>query len=308
MTAKFRIGTRNSPLARWQTDRILHLIKEYLPDLSVEIVPILTTGDKITNKSFAQIGDQGLFTKEIEIALIENRIDAAVHSMKDLESVLADGLIIGAVPERADVRDVFISRNVTGISSLPEGGRVLTGSLRRRAQLLNIRPDILIEDIRGNVATRLSKFYKGGADALIMAAAGMKRLGLEKEISGYIPIDNMLPAVGQGALAIEIRQDDETARSVCKVLNDTSLYKTVAAERSFLRELHGGCRVPIAGYAEIIENRIELTGMLASLDGRIMIKEKINGGTEEGEELGRELGEKVLSSGGKKILEEFRDL
>lgn len=306
MTGTFRIGTRDSRLARWQTDYVINLLRAAEPDLPVTIIPIKTTGDKVRDVPLEKIGSTGLFTKEIEKALLDNHVDAAVHSLKDLASELPEGLTIGAVPVREDVRDVLISRNAKTLDELPEGARILTGSIRRKAQLLSLRKDFRIEDIRGNVETRLKKFQNSDADALIMAAAGLKRLGLTEHISAYIPVETMLPAVGQGALAVEVRADDNKTLELCSKIDNKTLHAVAAAERSFLRHLHGGCRAPVGGLGEIRNDILELVGFAASLDGTSLVKKFVQGAISDAEDVGRKLAEKILNAGGKEILDSFR--
>jgi len=306
MNGVFRIGTRKSRLARWQTERIIHLLGKAAPDLQVETIMITTTGDRITDVPLANIGSQGVFTKELENALLDGRIDAAVHSMKDLESELPDGLMIGAVPERSDVRDALISEKYNSIGDLPEGAAVFTGSLRRKAQLLGMRPDIIIRDIRGNVETRLKKFRESDAAGLIMAAAGMQRLGLSDHIAGYIPVTELVPAVGQGALAVEIRADDERAKPVCALISDTSLELETGAERRFLRVLQGGCRIPAGAYAVMRDGTLTMTGTVTSIDGSRIIRRNVSGNPADAESLGERLANEILNAGGAEIINELR--
>ncbi|MFC1556392.1 hydroxymethylbilane synthase [candidate division KSB1 bacterium] len=307
MTGACRIGTRSSRLARYQTDRVAEMLKTTVPDIDIEIIPIATTGDRITDIPLNQIGSQGLFTKELEHALLDNLIDIAVHSMKDLESTLPGGLTIGAVPERDDARDVIISELHSSVEELPQGSTVFTGSLRRRAQLMAARNDLIINDIRGNVETRIKKFHESGAQALIMAAAGLRRLGLGDEIAGFIPVETILPAVGQGALAVEIRNDDNEAAELCRLINDEKRYAVAAAERRFLQVLQGGCRVPIGGYGMLNDGTLELTGMVASLNGEDVVRKKTAGNPDDAEELGEKLAETILQAGGREIIDSFPD-
>jgi len=316
MTGTFRIGTRDSRLARRQTECVISLLKSVELDLQITmakaityvIVPIKTTGDKVRDVPLEKIGSTGLFTKEIEKALLDNHIDAAVHSLKDLASELPEGLTIGAVPVREDVRDALISKNAKTLDELPEGAQILTGSLRRKAQLLNLRKDFRIEDIRGNVETRLKKFLDSDAEVsgLIMAAAGLKRLGLTEHIAAYIPVETMMPAVGQGALAVEVRADDNKSLELCSKINNKTLYAVTAAERSFLRHLQGGCRVPIGGLGNVKNDILELVGFTASTDGAVLVKKSVQGAISDTEDIGRRLAEKILNAGGKEILESFR--
>lgn len=305
MTKAIRIGTRDSRLARWQTDCVISLLKAAKPELSIIVVPIKTTGDRIHDVPLDKIGDIGIFTKEIEKALLDNTIDAAVHSLKDLASDLPEGLTIGAVPVREDVRDAMISRNAITLDELPQRAHIFTGSLRRKAQLLSLRKDFRIENIRGNVETRLKKFHNSEADALIMAAAGLKRLGLTKHIAAYIPEETVVPAVGQGALAVEVRSNDKKSLKLCSKINNETLYHIAAAERSFLRHIQGGCKVPIGGVGTVKDGLLELIGVVASLDGKMIVKESIQGNLSDAEYIGSQLAEKILRAGGKEILARF---
>jgi len=306
MPETFRIGTRVSRLARLQTDCFVSLLRAVEPDLPVTIVSIKTTGDRVHDVPLEKISSTGLFTKEIEKALLDNRIDAAVHSLKDLASELPEDLTIGAVPVREDVRDALISKNAKTPDELPEGARILTGSIRRKAQLLSLRRDFRIENIRGNVETRLKKFKNSDADALIMASAGLKRLGLTEHITAYIPVETMLPSAGQGALAVEVRADDTRSLELCSKIDDKTLHAVSAAERSFLRHLHGGCRVPVGGLGTVENNTLKLVGITASPDGTLLVKRSVQGDISDAEDVGRRLAEKILNAGGKKILESFR--
>jgi len=306
MTRPFRIGTRNSRLAHWQTDRVVRLLKRAAPNSFLIVIPITTTGDKFVHMPLDKIGDRGLFTKEIEKALLDERIDVGVHSLKDLESELPEGLVIGAVLEREDARDALISKSARSLAALPDGATVLTGSLRRKAQLLGMGRNFQIDTIRGNVETRLQKFRQSNAGGLIMACAGLKRLGLTREITEYIPVETMLPAAGQGALAVEIRSGDKQARALCSLLNDDKLFQVTAAERRFMQALQGGCSIPIAGFGRLRNNELELNGYLASLDGGTAVRDSVSGDLNNAEALGERLAQKILDAGGREILEELR--
>ena len=309
MANNLRIGTRDSRLARWQTDYVINLLKAADPGLSITVVPIKTKGDTIQNIPLENMGVTGIFTKEIERALLDESIDIAVHSLKDLESTLPEGLVIAAVPIREDARDVLIAKEHESLEELPAGTQVMTGSLRRKAQLLNLRDDLIIVNIRGNVETRLKKFKKSGPDVsgLIMAAAGLKRLELTDRISSYIPEDVLVPAVGQGALAIEARKDDKKTLKRCKKISNSTLETISKAERSFLRKMEGGCLIPVGGIGKIVDDNLELTGMIATIDGKKMVKKTITAEISEAENAGIRLAEKVLEDGGKEILESFSD-
>ncbi|MFC1492373.1 hydroxymethylbilane synthase [candidate division KSB1 bacterium] len=301
-----RIGTRKSRLAIIQTDKVVDMLRNAAPDVDFEKVLITTAGDREKEKPLEQIGERGLFTKEIERALLEDKIDAAVHSLKDLESTLPEGLIIGAVPERIEVRDVLISKSFNDIDELPENAKILTGSLRRKAQLSDISKDYVFDNIRGNIETRLKKFKASDADAMIMAGAGLIRMGFTSEIRSYIPVDMMIPSAGQGAIGIEVRTDDKNTKALMAKINDEIIYNITAGERAFLRELHGGCLIPVACNGCIINGRLELTGYLADLECEKSVSEKISGNFENSEILGKELAARVLAAGGRDILKDMQ--
>lgn len=301
---KIRIGTRGSALALKQTHLVRRRLHGLYPNAKIEIFQIKTKGDKITDAPLAKIGGKGLFVKEIEQALLSENIDLAVHSLKDVTTELPPGLCLGAITEREDPRDALIAKNGISFSQLPENAQIGTSSLRRRAQLLHLRPDLKIVPLRGNVDTRLRKLKTEKMDAIIMASAGLKRMGLEKEINEYLPFELILPAIGQGALAIEIREEDRW-QGIVSPLNHLPTALATMAERAFLRRLHGGCQVPIAAYAQIKDHRLLLNGMVADTDGRRLLKEKICGLPQEAEVLGKALAELLLSAGAKEILEEI---
>jgi hydroxymethylbilane synthase len=298
-----RIGTRGSPLAVWQAEWVRSQLLTLYPERPLEVVKIKTTGDKILDVPLAQVGGKGLFVKEIETALLEGRVDLAVHSMKDMPAEVPPGLCIGAVPERENPLDVLISRKGHLFGDLPKGARVGSSSLRRGAQVRYARPDITVHPLRGNLDTRLRKLETEGLDAVIVAAAGVKRLGLETRITEYIRETLMLPAIGQGALSIEVRKDDEAIRSLIAPMDHRETRLAVESERAFLARLEGGCQVPIAGHARVIEDRIELTGLVAEVDGSVLLRETVNGPCDRGESLGVELADRLLEQGGRKILE-----
>jgi hydroxymethylbilane synthase len=302
------IGTRGSQLALWQAHHIREELGRHFPQLTINVEIIKTTGDKILDSPLSSIGDKGLFTREIEHALLDGRIDLAVHSLKDLPTVLPDGLKIAAITAREDVRDVFIShpaKNHTGIDSLPLNAVIATGSLRRKCQLLNWRPDIRIVDIRGNLNTRFAKLETSGWDGMILARAGVVRLGFEERISETIPLERILPAVGQGALGIETRQNDAAIMKFIAPLASEAATISAKAERAFLRELEGGCQVPIGAYAYVEENRFIMSGLIGSLDGKRIVRGKTEGPTGEADERGRDLARVLYNSGGKAILDEI---
>ena len=306
MTRKYVIGTRGSDLALWQANLVRTRLESLFTEQEFEIKVIRTTGDQLLDIALSKIGDKGLFTRQIETALLNGEIDFAVHSLKDLQTVQPDGLIIGAVCDRETANDVFISKTHKSIDELPAGARVATGSLRRKSQLLNFRPDLEIVEIRGNVPTRLKKFQESDLDGLILAYAGIFRLGLEKSVSQLIPFSVMLPAVGQGAVAVEIREGDGEVLELAAKLESGPTRVCITAERSFLRRLEGGCQVPIGAYATIDGGNLHLEGMVGSLDGNVIFRESISGGTVEAEELGTRLAERLIEKGAAELLEETR--
>jgi hydroxymethylbilane synthase len=267
VTGLMRLGTRASPLAIAQTTMVRGRLEELHPSLEIEVVTIATSGDKIVDRRLSEVGGKGLFAKEIEEALLAGEIDAAVHSMKDLETHLPDRLCIGAVLPREDPRDAFIGKDVLALEALPIGAVVGTTSLRRQAQLLALRPDFKIVILRGNVGTRIDKIREGYADATLLAFAGLKRLKMEGVITQVISTDIMLPAVAQGAVGVEIRDDDDRARSAVAAINDADSALCVAAERAFLAVLDGSCHTPIGGLAELHRGRVRLRGLVARPDG-----------------------------------------
>lgn len=304
---KFIIGSRGSELALWQTHYVKATLEKHFPELQLEIKIIKTTGDKMLDVALAKIGDKGLFTKQIETALLNREIDLAVHSLKDLQTVQPEGLIIGAVSKRETPNDILVSKKYASINELPHGAKVATGSLRRRSQLLNYRPDLEIFEIRGNVPTRIAKFEESDLDAMILAFAGVHRLGLNEHIAEIIPFEIMLPAVGQGAMAIEIRNDDAELREFLHVLNDTETETCVTAERTFLRTLEGGCQVPIGANAVIEDGKIHLEGMVGNLDGSVNWREKIVGAAGDAEDLGKRLADNLIAKGANELLEKTRE-
>lgn len=306
MKRKFTIGSRGSELALWQTNFVKTSLEKHFPELNLEIKIIKTTGDKLLDVALAKIGDKGLFTKQIETALLENEIDLAVHSLKDLQTVQPAGLCIGAVSKRETANDVLISKKHRSIDELPTGAKVATGSLRRRSQLLHYRPDLQIFEIRGNLQTRFRKFDESNLDAIILAFAGVHRLKMDERISQKIPFEIMLPAVGQGAMAIEIRENDADLREILKVVNNAETEFCVKAERAFLRSLEGGCQVPIGANATLENDEIRLEGFVGSLNGKTNLRERITGAKSEAENLGRNLARILIEKGANEILEETR--
>jgi len=303
---KIIIGSRGSDLALWQANYVKKQLEKAHKGLKVEIKLVKTKGDKILDTALSKIGDKGLFTKELEIALLNGEIDIAVHSLKDLQTDIPKGLKLAAVTKRHDVEDVLIARkkNMT-IDKLPEGATVATGSLRRRAQLKHVRPDINIVDLRGNVPTRIDKFLKSKWDAIILARAGVERLKLKKHVSSIIPKDVILPAVGQGALGIEISAKNKFAEEVVQALHDENTYYAVIAERALLKALEGGCQVPIGAFGEVRSNGLYLEGIVGSLDGALTFRAKIRGKKSEAELLGKSLAKALLKAGARKVLKEI---
>ena len=304
MSNKLRIGTRGSQLALWQANWIKELLIRKHPDLDVEIHTIKTTGDKILDVPLAKVGGKGLFVKEIEEALLNGSVDLAVHSMKDVPTELPEGLGIVAVSEREDPRDAVLGREKTPILQLPEGAKIGTSSLRRQAQLFAARPDFHIEPLRGNINTRLRKLKEGMYDAIILAMAGVTRLGWDEEVTEVIEPEVMLPAIGQGALGIEARLDDTQTLERIAFLNDEITGSCVAAERAFLHRLEGGCQVPIAAHAGRDGDEVALSGLVGSVDGKRIIRDSDKGPADKAAELGDILASRILDSGGREILEE----
>ncbi|MEK7406237.1 MAG: hydroxymethylbilane synthase [Acidobacteriota bacterium] len=291
------IGSRGSKLALWQA----HWVQERLNELGAasRIEIIKTTGDKITDMPLARVGTKGLFTKELEEALVEGRIDLAVHSLKDLPTELPPGLQLAAIPPREDARDALVGCT---LAELPAGATVGTSSLRRAAQLRALRPGLRVEPVRGNLDTRLRKLDEGQYQALVLAAAGLKRLGWEARISECLPVEVMCPAVGQGALAVETRADVGEAARVCARLDDAATRAVVTAERATLAALGGGCQVPIGAYAELEDGRLRLRAVVISPDGRTLVREQITGEPAAAQQLGSELGRRLLDGGAAAIL------
>ncbi len=300
-----RIGTRGSALALWQAEWVKSQLLGRQQELIVELVVIKTTGDKILDVPLAKVGGKGLFVKEIEEALLDGRADLAVHSVKDMPAELPEGLHLAAMPPREDPRDALISKNGAGLDKLPHGARVGTSSLRRAAQLLHLRPDLRIETLRGNVDTRLRKLKIEGLDAIVLAAAGLKRMELSQVISEYLEPERLLPAVGQGALGIETRTGDVFTNEIVESLVHQQTVTTVRAERAFLKRLEGGCQVPIGAYATLEGETLILTGMVADLKGVRLIRREMRGDARQPEVVGERLAEVVLESGGGEILAEI---
>ena len=304
MRKQIKIGTRGSLLATTQSTWVRKQIEAEHPGITVELVKIVTKGDKILDVPLAKVGGKGLFVKEIEEALLRKDVDLAVHSMKDVPSELPDELHLGIIPPRENPHDAFISTRFARLADLPEGATVGTSSLRRRAQLAALRPDLKIVDLRGNLDTRLRKLDEGKFQAIILAAAGLNRLGMSSRATGYFTAKEMLPAVGQGALGIELRKDDDELLAGLSFLNDANTTIAVAAERAFLHRLEGGCQVPIGAFAEVDGGQVELTGLVASVDGKEGLKDSISGPNAEAQQIGAQLANKLLDMGGREILAE----
>ena len=296
------LGSRGSRLALWQANFVKKLLEEEYGDLTVTIKVIKTTGDKVIKTPLTEIGGKGLFLKEIEEQILDKKIHAGVHSMKDIPAVLPQGLMISAILKREDARDVFISKKYDSLLHLPKKAKVGTGSLRRRAQLKNFRPDFEIVAIRGNVETRMRKLGQGGLDAIVLASAGLTRLGMAPKITEYLPTTLMLPAVAQGAIGIEIHEEDDETRRLLDFMNDVETSLCVQCERAYLKMLEGDCQAPIAGYAEIHGQNLKITGMVASIDGRELIRDRLEGNIREAVSLGEQLAKVLMGHGAREIL------
>jgi hydroxymethylbilane synthase len=298
-----KIGTRGSQLALWQANWVKSELEKACPACTVELAVIKTRGDKILDVPLAKVGGKGLFVKEIEEALLAGDVDVAVHSMKDMPADLPTGLVIGPVPEREDPADVLISRSFRSIADLPHGARVGTSSLRRKAQLLRLRPDFEIVSLRGNLDTRMRKLESGDMDAIILAAAGVRRLGLAAAITERIDTEAVVPAVAQGALCIELRENDSEVWDALSILDHPQTRTAVLGERSFLRHVGGSCQVPVAGLGTVSGDDICLTGLVSELDGRVVYRNTFSGPVSAAEEIGRKLAEDLLSRGAAQVLE-----
>ena len=303
MLKQLRIGTRASQLALWQANWVRAELEKRYPGMVVTLVKIKTLGDKILDVPLAQVGGKGLFVKEIEEAMLRGEIDIAVHSMKDVPTEFPEGLGLYCITEREDPRDAVVSRGVK-FADLPQGARIGTSALRRQAQLLKLRPDMEMVVIRGNVETRMNKLETEKLDAVILAAAGLKRLGFTDRVTEYLSTDLSIPAIGQGALGIECCLDNEAVKEAIAFFNHPDTAHAVRAERALLWRCEGGCQVPIAAYGKVTGNRLTLTGFVASVDGSRAVKESISGPAEEGEKLGIALAERLLKAGAHEILSE----
>jgi len=308
VTARLRIATRKSQLALWQAEHVAALLRSAHPELQIELVPLLTQGDRIQDRSLAAIGGKGLFIKELEVALENLRADIAVHSMKDVPAELPHGLIIGAVLKRADPRDALVTTSgIARLEDLPHGAVVGTSSLRRQAQIRALRPDLHIEAMRGNVDTRLRKLDAGQRmDAIVLACAGLIRLGLESRITARLDPKVCLPAVTQGVIGIECRQNDSRTVDFLRPLEDPATRKVMDAERAFAARLGGSCQSPIAAYAQLDADRITLRGLVAEPDGSRLLHDSLTGSAENPAALGRQLAERILAAGAGPLLERLR--
>jgi hydroxymethylbilane synthase len=304
MTGTVRIATRQSPLALWQAEYVKSRLLQLHPDVHVELVKMVTQGDKILDTPLAKVGGKGLFVKELETGMLAGEADIAVHSMKDVPVEFPDGLMLAVICEREDPRDAFVSNHIDSIDELTQGAVVGTSSLRRQCQLRAWRPDLQIRDLRGNVNTRLSKLDNGDYDAIILASAGLIRLGFQDRIKHPIDTSVSLPAVGQGAVGIECRVGDERILSLIEPLNHSESSTCVQAERAMNHRLEGGCQVPIAGYAQLDDWSLSMRGLVGRPDGQLVIRGEVQGHSDQAEQLGIQLAEDLLARGAKEILQE----
>lgn len=299
-----RIATRKSALALWQAEFVKAQLEAKHDNIDVQLLPMSTKGDRILDTPLAKVGGKGLFVKELEVAMIENRADIAVHSMKDVPVEFPEGLVLHTICEREDPRDAFVSNTYQNIDQLPANAVVGTSSLRRQSQIRELRPDLQIKDLRGNVNTRLAKLDAGEYDAIILAAAGLIRLEMPQRIASFIEPEVSLPANGQGAVGIECRSDDETVKNLLSALEHTETRYRVIAERAMNRRLEGGCQVPIGAYATVDGDKLYLRGLVGSIDGKQILRDEVTGTVDNAEQLGIELAEKLLAQGADKILAE----
>jgi len=301
---QMKIGTRDSQLALWQAEWVKKQLEAHYPHIEFFLVPMKTKGDKILDVPLAKIGDKGLFTKELELGLLKDEIDCAVHSLKDLPTVLPPGLEIASFCEREEPRDVFLSKDGTTLAELPAGSIIGTSSLRRKAQLQNYRSDLVFEDLRGNLQTRWRKLQESNMAGIVLAAAGVKRLGWDERITEYLPQEIMLSAVGQGSIAVEIATHRWEVKELLRVLNHEETEKAVRTERAFLKRLEGGCQIPIGAYAFLKDQTIRFQGMVASLDGKRLLRVSSQG--DDPEKLGCQAAEYLIAQGALEILQEIR--
>lgn len=298
-----RIATRQSALALWQAEFVKDQLRHFHPTLTVELVPLVSRGDKILDVPLAKIGGKGLFVKELEQALLEGRADIAVHSMKDVPMEFPPGLGLAVICEREDPRDAWVSSKYPSLDMLPSGGVVGTSSLRRQSQLLAARPDLEVTFLRGNVNTRLAKLDAGEYDAIVLAAAGLKRLQMNERIASYLSVEQSLPAGGQGAIGIECRTEDQATRDLLTPLHHPSTAEQLTAERAVVRRLEGGCQVPIGSYAIHRDGELWLRGLVANPDGHEIIRDEISGNPADGDAMGTALAERLLQAGAGRILQ-----
>ena len=305
-SAALKVATRNSLLALWQAEHVAALVRAAHPVVAVELLPLSTTGDRIVDRSLAAIGGKGLFIKELESALNDHSADLAVHSMKDVPAELPPGLAIAAVLPRADPHDALVTQRAQSFADLPKGARLGTSSLRRQAQLLAARSDLRIEALRGNVDTRLKRLAGGELDAIVLACAGLTRLGLEARITERLDLKISLPAVGQGVIGIECRFGDSRTRRLLHALEDAPTRAAIEAERAFARRLGGSCQSPIAGFARLHGDQLTLEGLVAEPDGSRVLRDRIAGNAAQPQRLGLELAERLLAAGAAALLERLR--
>jgi hydroxymethylbilane synthase len=301
-----KVVSRDSALAMWQTNFVVDSLRKVTDQYEFEIVSLKTKGDKVLDVSLAKIGDKGLFTKELEDGLLSGEMDFAVHSLKDIPTVLPEGLQLSAMLTRHNPADVLISEKYDSFDALPQGAKVGTSSLRRKAQLLNKRPDLNIQDLRGNVNTRMRKLKEENFDGIILAAAGVERMEWKESITEELAYDLCLPAVSQGVIAVETRSDDPEIIALVQLIHDKESEICVNAERALLRALEGGCQIPIAGHAHIEGDTVVLDGLVGSIDGKTITRDQMCGPIELAEEVGKQLAEQLSAKGGKEILEQIR--
>jgi len=299
---KIRIATRESALALWQTEYVKKLLLSHFPEMQVEIIGMTTRGDKILDVPLSKVGGKGLFVKELETALFDKTADIAVHSMKDVPMELPDGLIIPTICERADPRDAFVSNNFQTLEAMPAGAKLGTSSVRRKSQISALRPDLDYVDLRGNVGTRLGKLDEGNYDAILLAVAGLERLGLSDRITDRLAVETSIPAAGQGAVGIECRSDDEDVLSALQLLNHGPTSICVSAERAVSRSLNANCEAPVAAYAQLAGSNLNLVGLVASLDGSQILIDRMAGDATQAEHLGVQLAEKLIARGALELI------
>lgn len=303
MKNKLVIGTRKSVLALWQAEYVAQRLREQYPGLTVELLPVSTRGDEILNRPLAEIGGKGLFIRELEELMREGRADMAVHSLKDMPAELPEDFTLAAVTDREDPRDAFVSLRYSGVEALPAGAKVGTSSLRRQSQLLHRRPDLVVESLRGNVQTRLRKLDEGKYDAVILAAAGLKRLGLGDRIASYLSTEDSIPAAGQGVMAVEVRKKDEETRQMLAFLHNARVASCIAAERAFLGCVGGDCKVPAGAFAAEDGDGLRVDAFIASEDGQTFYRRSVSGALPDADRLGTAVADALLDDGGRAVLE-----